>query len=90
MNFTWKNKRIGTYKDGEFHKKVNPEKHFMRKYQGYGIDWNIISELPRETKVFIHAPGKTYETTIATYQDEGIQDDLGYGKQIFLPTKQFL
>lgn len=93
MKFNWNEKQIGVYHEEtkEFHKRVDPAKHFFWKFQGYGIDFNIISELPRETKVFIHAPGKTYETTIATYQDKGeIYERKGFGKQIILSTKNFI
>ena len=90
MLYKYQDKKIGVYDEHtqEFHKWVKPI-HFMRKFQGYGIDEHIIEELPRDTKVIIHAPGKDYITTIGTYQQKGIVDNYGHGKQVFLATAEF-
>lgn len=91
MQFKFENKNIGSYNEEtkEFHKYVQPDKHYMKKYQGYGIDYTIVDSLPVETKVFIHTPEKTLETTIEKYQKQGLVDDFGFGKQVFLATDNF-
>lgn len=89
MLYKLKNKKIGIYKDGVFSKKVDKSKHFFRKHHGYGIDYKVIAELPRETKVIID-DGTIRETTIAKYQDEGTIRQYGnHGRQIILDIDKF-
>jgi hypothetical protein len=47
------NKMVGTLSDGVFYKLVNKSKHFMRIYDAWGIDKEVLNQLPKETKMLL-------------------------------------
>ena len=89
--FRYKEKVIGVYDEDkkEFRKKVDPSKHYMKKHRGYGLDYSIVEQLAPDVKVFIQEPNRTLETTIWQYQHQGVVENFGYGKQVFLATDNF-
>src|SRR5258708_7022208 len=43
--YNYKHQPVGEMKNGFYVKRVDPKKHFMRNYQGYGISQSIFEEL---------------------------------------------
>lgn len=81
---------VGEIKDNVFYKKVTPNKHFMRKYGGYGIQYEALVRL-RDIgikKIYILQNGfQILESTVDDWWTKGGIDNLGNGKQIFLSTE---
>lgn len=63
--------------------------HFFRKYQAYGESKGIIEQLPDDTEIRLQVKGrgiyKYYTTTAANWKKLAIEDEFGYGTQLFLP-----
>lgn len=82
-----KNVLVGNVEDKTLYKSVNPAKHYMRKYGGYGIQYEALKEL-RETgieKIIIKkSTGGIIETKLIDWFDKGHLEDVGNGKQVFL------
>ena len=71
-----------------FIKKVKP-KHYMRKYQGYGIDKKVLDKLYsvyREVMYIVIVCKTTkYKSKILDWMQLATKDDFGHGEQYFLP-----
>jgi len=81
---------IGWAKDGVFHHRVKPE-HFCNKHQAFGLQYKAIDVLRDKgvTRVLIHHwLGHILSSDLADWAGpKAIVDDLGNGKQRFLPIK---
>ena len=90
--FKRKNKIVGILEYGIFRKSVDMKKHFMRKFNGFGIDLETFKKLPNDTQIMIldETNKKIYCTDWQTYADNGVvEPDFGYGWQIFLDKNKF-
>lgn len=94
MEFRFKGKLIGTLHDGVFTKEVDKAKHFCKKYQAWGIDYDSYASLPPETKILIFdRKNKTgYEINQKYSRQFAIVDTLDKksGRQVFIPIINFL
>jgi len=43
--YNYKNQPVGKLHNGIYLKKVDPKKHFMKIYQGYGVSLSVFNEL---------------------------------------------
>ena len=50
-NFTYKGKSIGTLKGNNFYKSVDKNKHFMKMYNAWGIDKNVLYQLKNSVNI---------------------------------------
>lgn len=86
---TAKNKRVlvGNIEDDILYKSVNPAKHYMRKYGGYGIQYEALKALQvlGVKKIIIQkSTGGIIETNLTDWFEKGHLEDVGNGKQVFL------
>jgi hypothetical protein len=94
MNFTIidpKKKKlvtVGSLVDDTLYITKTNKKHMVWKYKGYGIQQAAFPELlKRGVKHIIIGEkdtGKEFKTTMQTWIDKGIVDNLGHGEQRFL------
>jgi len=86
-------KIIGEIKDSIFTKfKWHSSKHLCHKYNAIGLDSGALAfiiGLAFLMRVYDLDTGKTYEISIDDFQRYGIEDDLGWGSQIFCPITRF-
>ncbi len=85
---------IGIIRDGVFLKSNwRSSKHLCRKYQAIGIDkgafWNYVEPLATAFIVSDQDTGKEYRVSIEDFKQLGLEDDLGWGPQLFCPLKHF-
>lgn len=61
--------------------------HYVDKYEGYAIQENVLVHLYAIGCRFIVVitASNELETSIERWKDEGVTDDLGHGRQVFLP-----
>jgi len=81
---------VGRIEGACFRKKVK-SKHYMRKYQGYGIDKRVIDKLLSMLEIdFIIIETKTtiMRSTIPAWINRGTRADFGHGEQYFLAVKE--
>jgi len=77
---------VGEIQGTSFIKRVSSN-HYMRKYNGYGIDIFVLEKL-KQLKIpyiMIKASSVEYFVELNVWLEEGTLDDFGHGKQIFLP-----
>ena len=78
---------IGSIKGNTLTKNVDPAKHFMRRVDGYGIQYQALGELKRnEVKNIIikESTGKEWHSTLKDWDEHASVADFGSGKQYFL------
>jgi len=82
----------GQIKGDTFVKNVTA-KHYMRIFDGYGIQKTILENLQKKgiNKILIKTSNnRQLETTVNNWIENGIERDLGHGRQIFLPIKYII
>jgi len=81
---------IGTIKGNNLVKKVS-NRHYMIKYNGYGIDRKLLKIIfmnnPEIENIIIKTKTTEYTSEIADWFNKGIKDDFGHGEQQFLAVK---
>jgi len=73
--------------DGVFIKEVKPV-HYMRKYEGYGISTDVITQLSHErcqSILIVTADGAHYSSLLKSWVDYNKIANHGSGYQYFLP-----
>lgn len=78
--------------DGVFRKKVQGSRHLLLKHDAWGMDWDILEELPDGTEIRVKDTdtGKVYISSDTEWLANGIVEIFGeHGKQVFLPRKYF-
>jgi hypothetical protein len=68
------NKIVGHVKNKTYFTDRNPEKHFMRKYQGYGISQEILDKLFKMgvERVIIRAKPNEYVYSLSEFLNSGL------------------
>lgn len=86
----YKNIPVGEMRDGIFLKKVNPAKHFMKIYQGYGISESIFNQLKKDgcKEIRIHTGDELYRISFNDYVAHSIRANFD-DPQIFCALKWF-
>jgi hypothetical protein len=87
-------KLIGIYDPitGVFTKRVDRKRHFLKILQAWGSDKEILRELALKgcrTVRLIEKSGLVYEAPLELIFSRGIEKDLGFGPQVFLPEKEW-
>ncbi len=83
------NKPIGHLEDNTFYKKVKKSKHFMRIYEGWGLDEKVFNQIKGSTiRILDEESGIVYATDWNTFNEKGIRGNFD-GKQVFLGEKYF-
>lgn len=88
--YNYKHQPIGEMRGGIFLKKVNPKKHFMKIYQGYGISTSVYNQLVADgcTEIRVDDGTDLYRITMedfARFKISANYDD----PQVFCPLKKF-
>ena len=83
---------IGTIKNGVFIKSnFHSSKHLCFKYDGIGIDRDAFRGYIQPSAVFIKCEDRdtsnTYTIKTGEFETVAIEDDLGWGAQLFCPLK---
>ncbi len=89
--YNHKNQPVGEMRNGIYLKRVDPKKHFMKIYRGYGISLSVFEELKRNgcKEVRINTGEDLYKISIEDYELHSIiakYED----PQIFCPLKWFI
>ena len=85
---------IGLLQDGAF-KKVGwqSSKHLCHRYGGIGIDAGAFRNFVERFAQFIEVDdeyvGVCYRISVECFRQHSIEDDLGWGSQLFCPLKYF-
>ncbi len=83
--------KVGEIIGDTLFKHVNNAKHFMRRVDGYGIQYSAFAEMQsKEIKYVIikeDDTGKNWKSTVADWIAHGSTADFGWGKQQFLSLK---
>lgn len=88
--YNYKHQPVAEMRNGIFVKRVNPSKHFMKIYQGYGITQSIFEEIKRDgcKEIRINTGEDIYKITIEDYEKHSIKANYE-DPQIFCPLKWF-
>jgi len=83
---------IGKFSGGTFKKEVSRKKHLMRKLNSWGIQEEVLKELPDETRIEIFDKDERiiYKTTAKEFREGCTYLQFGdFGLQAFLPLEKF-
>lgn len=88
--YNYKNQPVGEMKNGFYIKKVNPKKHYMKIYQGYGISLGVFEQLKRDgcRQIVINTGDELYKIPIELFELHSIEANYE-DPQIFCPLKWF-
>lgn len=89
--FNSSGKVIGTLKDNVLRKKVLRSKHLFRKLNAWGIQNDLLQQLPDDCKIeILEKEDKTLYTTSAKFfRDNAVYLDLKHGLQGFMTLDKF-
>lgn len=90
MDVIVQGKKIGTLKEKIFRKRVKGSKHLMRKLDAWGLDMDVLNELPEdgEIRILDTDDQKIYSTSVDVFKGVGVAREFGHhGLQMFLPRK---
>ena len=70
----------------DFIRKVNPNKHLLRIYNGYGFQESIMPEIKKYcNRIIINEDEhKRYEVSMEDFEKNAISFDAGHGKQLVI------
>jgi hypothetical protein len=92
MDFFYKDKRIGSLKDGIFRKRVKKSKHLMRMNDSWGIQLEAVNKLKKagctEVRILEVEENKVYSVPLEKIWKEGKVMHFD-GDQAFLPRSQW-
>lgn len=84
---------IGTFKEGIFRKIVNRDKHLMRIYDAWGIQYDVVSELHKlgctEIRIRETKENVVYTIPFADFFSKSQVSNFGDGQQAFCPRSLF-
>ena len=92
MIIKYRDKIIGNLEDGVFTKNVKRSKHFMKIFNGWGIQSSVFNGIESRCKEIVINDIESnliYKTNTKIYREHGILKDMGHGMQIFLDEKYF-
>ena len=80
---------IGYIENRTLYKYVVPRLHFMKKVDGYGIQYQAFLDLEKKVDkiLIIEQPGNTWKATWSEWNKNGKAADFNSGKQQFLSMK---
>lgn len=86
----YKNVPVGEMREGIFVKRVNPAKHFMKIYQGYGISQDIFDQLKKDgcKEIRINTGDDLYRIKIEDFEQHKILANFD-DPQVFCALKWF-
>ena len=89
--YNHKNQPVGELRHGIYLKKVDPRKHFMKIYQGYGISQSIFNELKQNgcMEIRLNTGEDIYKIAIGDFESHSIKANYE-DPQIFCPLKWFI
>lgn len=89
--YNYKNQPVGELRNGIYLKRVNPKKHFMKIYQGYGISESIFKELKQNDckEIRLSTGDELYKITIEDFELHSIRANYE-DPQVFCPLKWFI
>lgn len=89
-DFYYSGRKIGSFNDEHkvFRKRVKKSKHLFKKYNAWGIQFDALCSLNnvqcREIRVLDEEENKVYTVPFTTMFREGLVEDFGHGRQVFL------
>lgn len=93
MQYFYRGRNIGRLSDGVFRKRVRKSRHLMKKYNSWGIQYDLLQSLKeegcKEIRVLDEDDEIIYSTDVDTYYKEGIVDNWGDGQQCFLTREKW-
>src|SRR3990167_11459106 len=92
MIIKYRDRMVGKLEDGVFTKNVRRSKHFMKIFNGWGIQSSVFNGIESRCKEIVINDTESnliYKTNTKTYREHGILKDMGHGMQIFLDEKYF-
>lgn len=87
-----KKQMIGRMNDGIFRKVVNKEKHLMKIYHAWGIQYDVIQQIKGEcTQIRIKdiSDGAVYAIPFQDFMEKAHVEDHGDGRQAFCELSNF-
>jgi len=83
-------KLVGLYDEEKhvFSKFVKRSMHFMIKHDGWGVDKSVLNRLAADNATIRIEEQEAREAFIVSaneWKNTGIEEDFGYGVQVFLP-----
>lgn len=90
-NFFYEGKVVGQIHDGVFTKVVDKSKHFMRNLNSWGIDKEVLNQLPDDMSIVYFDPklDTQWQISAIEWREKGYEQDWGHGVQSFLNEKFF-
>lgn len=88
--YNYKKQPVGELRNGIYVKRVNPKKHFMKIYQGYGISASIFKELKENgcKEIRLNTGDDLYRIAMEDFERHSIKANYE-DPQIFCPLKWF-
>ncbi len=88
--YNYKNQPVGEMREGVYVKRVDPKKHFMKIYQGYGISASVFNELILDglKEIRINTGDDLYRISLEDFQQHMIKANYE-DAQVFCPLKWF-
>lgn len=80
------------FKNGVLRKSVSKKKHLLRIYDGFGVQLDILQDVPDETKIEIYERDdkKTYKATKHDFWTKGtVVEFANHGPQVVLSRSNF-
>jgi len=89
--YNYKKQPVGELRNGIYVKRVDPKKHFMRNYQGYGISLSIFEELKKDgcNEIRINTGEDLYKISIEDFEAHSVKANYE-DPQIFCALKWFI
>ncbi|HRF71127.1 MAG TPA: hypothetical protein PKV66_06835 [Candidatus Pelethenecus sp.] len=88
--YNYKHQLVGRMMDGKYVRNVDPSKHFMRIYQGYGISCDIFNQLKIDgcKEIRINTGKELFKIEIDVFEKNAIEANYE-DRQLFCPLKYF-
>ena len=90
--FNKKGQPIGTLKEGVFRKRVDRDRHLMRIYDAWGIQYEVIQQIKEECKeirIKDMSDGTVYSISFKDFMQKAHVEDHGDGMQAFCERQNF-
>ena len=90
LYYNYKHQTIGELRDGIYVKRVNPKKHFMKIYQGYGISELTLRDLKLNgcVEIRLNTGDDIYRISVEEFEKHQIKANYD-DAQVFCPLKYF-
>lgn len=88
-----KGQHAGLLSGGVFKKTVNSRRHLMKKFDAWGIDFDIVTALREkclEIRLYDNFEDKLYTVPFDTFMREATVENFGHGAQAFLSRDKWI